>query len=199
MEVMENEIFFVIIGNDQWIISENIRYLNRLVIPKNMKVEYIVASDTENIAALMQKSMRQSAAKYKIYLDQNTFIVNKNFLEKAISVFQKNSDIGMLGARGFYKLKEKNEMQSCGNYICNYDDGRNICISNVREGNVNTIVDVMALDEHFMMTSVDSDWNGNNKNFQIAKSVEMRHAGYRTAVLIEREPFVLFDNGIIVG
>lgn len=196
MEVIQDEILFIIVGNDDWIISENIKFIDNMTIPKHMKVEYRVVSNLDNIPQTVQNAMRESMAKYKIYLDQNVFLLDKEFLTKAIAIFQNNPDIGLLGARGYYKTEENEKMELRGNYIFHYNDTRNICLSNVCEGGVNTIVDVMALDKHFMMTSVDSDWNGNNSNFHIIKSVEMRHAGYRTVVFIDEKPFVLFDNGI---
>lgn len=196
MEVIQDEILFIIVGNDDWIISENIKFIDNMTIPKHMKVEYRVVSNLDNIPQAVQNAMRESMAKYKIYLDQNAFLIDKEFLPKAIAIFQNNPDIGLLGARGYYKTEENEKMELRGNYIFQYNDTRNICLSNVCEGDVNTIVDVMALDKHFMMTSVDSDWNGNNSNFHIIKSVEMRHMGYRTVVFIDEKPFVLFDNGI---
>lgn len=193
---MENQIFFVIVGNDQWIISENLCYLNNLILPENMSVEYVISA-SDNIPQTLEAAMNESVAKYKIYLDENTFITDKNFLIKALNIFNKQPEIGMLGVRGFYKENETSKMQVKGHYVYLDNDTTTSCVKDVCEGKYNEVLDVMALDRHFMMTSIDTAWHGDNNNFNIIKSVELRHMGYRTVVLTDEKPSVLFDNGII--
>ena len=195
---MENKIYFIIFGNDQGTINENVSYLNSLIVPNGMDAEYMVVnSNCESLSDSFQWAMTQSKAKYKVYMSQDTFIIDKYFLEKAINIFENNQDIALLGARGFYKESQENNMKSVGRYIYNWNDGNIITTMEVQESCSRQLVDVVALEKNFIMTSVDSDWEGNNDNFYVMKSIKMRHMGYRSVVMIDKEPFILFDNGIL--
>ena len=195
---MENKIFFIIFGNDQGIINENVSYLNSLIVPNGMDAEYMVVnSNCESLSDSFQWAMTQSKAKYKVYMSQDTFIIDQYFLEKAINTFENNQDIALLGARGFYKEGQENNMKSIGRYIYNWNDGNIITTMEVQESCSRQLVDVVALEKNFIMTSVDSDWEGNNDNFYVMKSIKMRHTGDRSVVMIDKEPFILFYNGIL--
>ncbi|MBD8924410.1 MAG: hypothetical protein EGR89_00060, partial [[Eubacterium] rectale] len=171
---MENKIFFIIFGNDQGIINENVSYLNSLIVPNGMDAEYMVVnSNCESLSDSFQWAMTQSKAKYKVYMSQDTFIIDKYFLEKAINTFENNQDIALLGARGFYKEGQENNMKSIGRYIYNWNDGNIITTMEVQESCSRQLVDVVALEKNFIMTSVDSDWEGNNDNFYVMKSIKM--------------------------
>lgn len=196
-EKVENQILFIIIGNDQWVISENICYLNNLVIPENMNAEYVIINETENIPNAFQKGMIQSSAKYKIYLDQNAFIIDKEFLVKAIKTFNEYKNIAMIGSCGFYKKDSQSEMEVKGHYVYMGNDSQTSYVKESGKEENTGITEVVTLDEHFIMTAIDTPWRGDNNNFNIIKSVELRHMDYKTAILIDDMPQVLFDNGIL--
>ena len=193
---MDNQIFFIIIGSDQWVISENICYLNNLVIPENISAEYMVL-DSDSIPQALDTAMNESAAKYKVYMDENVFITDKNFLTKALKIFNEQPDIGMLGVKGFSKESDTGKMKVQGHYVYRCNDITMPCMKEVYETKNNGTLEVMALDKHFMMTSVDTKWYGDSNNFNIIKSVGLRNIGYRTAILMEEKASVLFDNGIL--
>lgn len=194
---MENQFFFIIIGNDELVISENLRYLNNLVIPGKMHAEYMIVHENKNLSQALERGRLESAAKYKIYLDQNTFIIDKDFLVKAKQVFEKYQDIAMLGGRGFCKSDGQSKLEIKGHYIYQENNETLPCIKEMGQDASKEILDAMALDKHFMMTSIDTTWKGNDNNYNILKSVELRHRGYRTVVLTDENPMILFDNGIL--
>ena len=51
-------------------------------------------------------AMLSSDAKYKIYLEESTSIIDKQFLYSLISLFRANQDIGMVGAIGAKQIPE---------------------------------------------------------------------------------------------
>lgn len=194
---MENKIFFIIIGSDQWVISENLRYINEIVIPEGMSAEYIVVPEGEILSQTLENAMLQSDAKYKVYLDQNVFIIDKEFLVKADKIFSEYPDIAMLGSCGFYKKDDQSEMEVKGHYIYMGNDSATSYVKEIGKEEKSGIIEVMALDRHFMMTSVDTFWNGDNANFNIVKSVELRRKKYKTVIFVDDNPTVIFDNGIL--
>ena len=51
--------------------------------------------------------MQSCDAKYKIYMHQDVFIHNRNFLKKVIEIFQEDNQIGLIGMVGRKELPEK--------------------------------------------------------------------------------------------
>ena len=45
-------------------------------------------------------AMQKTDAKYKVYLHQNVFIINQNFIKDILDIFQQNKNIGLLGVAG---------------------------------------------------------------------------------------------------
>lgn len=48
--------------------------------------------------------MQASDAKYKVYLHQDTLILNRNFISDLLQVFNSDKAIGMLGVLGMEKV-----------------------------------------------------------------------------------------------
>ena len=46
------------------------------------------------------EAMQSSDAKYKIYMHQDVFIKDTEFLDKIIQIFKEDSEIGMIGMVG---------------------------------------------------------------------------------------------------
>lgn len=64
---------------------------------KSNKVDFIIYS--QNIRYL-DECMKTSNAKYKVYLQDNTIIIDDMFLYSIIKIFQKNSSVAILGIYG---------------------------------------------------------------------------------------------------
>lgn len=84
-------------NEDLW--EECQSYIDSLVIPKGYKVEKIRITGATSIAHAYNDAILKSAAKYKIYLHQDTFILNKNLLFDLLDYFSA-PEIGMIGVMG---------------------------------------------------------------------------------------------------
>lgn len=193
---MKNKISFVLYGDNEWILSENQNYINSLNLPNDTNIEVFRIMNKGSLASCLEFGRKQSDAKYKIYLDQNAYIIDKNFIFKIISTFEKHPKLGILGVRGYYLDTEKNEMKFLGNNLY-HQYGYNSKISILKEGEATGVIAALALDKHVMITTVDTPWADDDSNTNIVKSVELRHMGFETAVLIDDNPMVLFDNSIL--
>ena len=60
--------------------------------------------DAASMTSGYNEGMRASGAKYKVYLHQDTFIVNKNFIQDFLDVFMQDETIGMIGMVGAPRL-----------------------------------------------------------------------------------------------
>lgn len=189
-----NKLLFIIIGDDNQIISENVEYLNNLVLPKEIEAEYCIISQKDNISNALETGRIQSDAHYKVYLDQNVYIIDKDLVLKFIKLFDSDSQITMAGVRGYYYDGKSGNMIGCNRYM-RYANGCRL--QELKEGEMSGIIDVAAIDESFVMTVDDTEWTGSNKKEQVIKKcIELKSKGHRTIVWKGDTPSVLFDNGI---
>ena len=193
---MKDKIAFLLYGTDEWILSENLEYLNSLYVPDDIDVEIYKLNSADGLLPTFENGRLLSDARYKVYLNQNTYIIDKKFIPRVIGVFQNHPQIGMIGVRGFRMDQEKNQAEFEGYNLSHVYDIFSF-VREFREGTATGIIPVLALDRHLMVTSADTPWIGEESNFHIAKSVELRHAGIETVVMVADQPMVLFDNGVL--
>ena len=99
----DKKIAFITCVNSDWWYSECKLYLEHLIIPDGMTAEFFDVRDAESMTAGYNRAMKNSDAKYKIYLHQDTFIVNKNLVADLLKIFAEKS-IGVVGVIGCVNL-----------------------------------------------------------------------------------------------
>ena len=153
----------------------------------NKEVEIISCNRTD-----YNRRMSESASKYKIYLDENTKIVDDSCIEQILRIFKNNPDIGIIGLSGAEVMSTHGiALQSakrCGKIFIG-DDQQIMSWSEIN-GDYQ-IVD--AVDGFFMATQYDIPWNNNFDDEVFANSaqcVEFRRRGYKSAVLKQEKPSI---------
>ena len=106
-------------------------------------------SEAESIFEAYNQAMRQSDAKYKIYMHQDVFLIDKTLVKRCIDFFREHERAGMLGVLGgsrapenrrFYKSWDTGYVTACGEKKAYYNNlGRRTEM-------------VRAIDGMFMMT-----------------------------------------------
>lgn len=104
--VDENKICFIICVNNTLFYEECVRYIQWLSVPEGMKVELMEIREAPSMAAGYNEGMNSSNAKYKVYMHQDVFIINKYFIHDIISIFKSNKKIGVIGLIGSVKVPE---------------------------------------------------------------------------------------------
>ena len=66
-------------------------YLQHLDVPQGMSVEVLDVRGATSMTAGYQAAMDASDAKYKIYLHQDSFIVNRNCSQEMLDIFVSNA------------------------------------------------------------------------------------------------------------
>lgn len=97
------KVAFIMCANNQLYSNEVIRYISSLRIPKGMSVEIIVVWNASGMAAGYNQAMNSSDAKYKVYLHQDTFIINPNFIQNMLAIYEGEDAPSMLGIAGCAK------------------------------------------------------------------------------------------------
>jgi len=95
-----SKIAFILCTNDDSYLDECTYYINCLHVPDNMQIEIIPVKGATSMTAGYNAAMKSSSAKYKVYLHQDVFILNRNFIFDIISCFNSDNEIGLLGVAG---------------------------------------------------------------------------------------------------
>ncbi|WP_253295647.1 glycosyltransferase family protein [Roseburia sp. MSJ-14] len=104
LEENKKKIAFIMCSNDKQETEECLFYLRNLKIPKGYDIEIIPVYNAVSMAAGYNMGMRESDAKYKVYLHQDTFIIDTDFIYELLKVFEADSQIGMVGCVGHRRM-----------------------------------------------------------------------------------------------
>lgn len=199
----EHKISFIICWNRKFYLEECRRWLKELTVPKGVEVEIIEIEGAPSMTAGYNEGMRQSDAKYKVYLHQDVFIRNPNFISDVLEIFQKDEKIGMLGMvgtpymyktgtmwngirfGGFYRLEEYNEKKQIGSFYP------------VKTG----YLEVEAIDGLLMATQYDVPWREDLFTkwdfYDVSQSFEFIKRGYKVVVPGQDTDWYFHDCGDI--
>ena len=106
------KVAFITCVSDLSIYKQCLKYL-ALLNKDGFSVEYIPVKDDVSITRAYNKAMRSSSAKYKVYLHQDTFIVERMFLHQIHKIFSSDPGIGMIGLLGGRKMPLGDEKYIC--------------------------------------------------------------------------------------
>lgn len=181
----ENKICFIICVNDDLFFNECKRYIHWLEVPEGIEVELLEIREAQSMAGGYNEGMNSSNAKYKVYLHQDCFIVNKYFIQDIIAIFSSDSSIGMIGLNGTEKLSENGIIWSSHRVPESYElyiGWENYQYNLKKDG----WWEVEAIDGVLMATQYDIPWREDLFDgwdfYDLSQSFEMRRRGYRVIV-----------------
>lgn len=100
---MKPMVSFISCVNNMDLYSECVKKINDLNYKKDL-VEIITIKNASSMADGYNRGMRKASGKYKIYLHQDTYIENKNFIKDMVAIFEKYPSIGLIGMIGTDKM-----------------------------------------------------------------------------------------------
>lgn len=95
---------FITSVSDENLYTECLRHLEALEIPPGCTVEKIKVTGATSLVEAYNGAMRQSKAKYKIYVHQDVFILNRHLLADLLHLFTTYPRIGLMGVIGSTRL-----------------------------------------------------------------------------------------------
>ncbi len=197
----EKKFCFIICYNDEFQLRECLLYLSLLQVPEGYETELITITDAQSMASGYNEGMRASDARYKIYLHQDTFIVEPRFLYKLLRIFRKDKKIGMVGIIGAEKLSNDGVMwheKRCGNFyqLDRFISGGFDGIEHLRRSGK----EVEVVDGLLMATQYDLPWREDILKgwdfYDVSQCMEFRRAGYKIVVPAQKDLWVLHVCGI---
>lgn len=183
----DKKICFIICFNNDLYLNECLMYINYLNVPQGYIIEVLTISDAKSMTSGYNEGMNASDAKYKIYLHQDTFITNRNFISDVINIFKKDVNVGIIGMIGAPILARDGVMwheRRCGDFyrldelIESGVDG----IEKVKKG----IKDVDVVDGLLIATQYDISWREDILKgwdfYDVSQCLEFKRRGYKVVV-----------------
>lgn len=187
-----NKIACIICENDSKELSECLHYLRQINIPDGYDIEIKHDISEISIMPFYEKAMQQSNAKYKVYLHQDTFIINPNFLYELIEIFESDPQIGMIGCVGRRKMPADAFAVDGWNTGKVYDNVHSI------HGYENGICEVDALDGLLLATQYDIPWRDDIFKgwdyYDISQCYEFHRRGLKVVVPEQSKTWCYHDN-----
>ena len=190
----ENKITFITcVNNDYWY-SECLLYLKHLKMPAGMTAEFIDVRGAKSMTAGYNEGMKRTCAKYKIYLHQDTLIVNKNLVTDLLKIFDDES-IGAVGVIGCVNLPKTgvwwDGLRTFGR-VLHACEPESIVDSHCQEP-IGDYQQVESVDGLFIATQYDLFWREDLFDgwhlYDTSLCKEMQRAGYKVVVPNQSKDF----------
>ncbi len=196
----ETKIEFIMCVNNDIYADESIRYINRLEIPNGYSINITKVYDAKSMTSGYNDAMKKSDAKYKVYLHQDVFIVNKNFLYEILRCFE-NSRIGMLGIVGGENIPESIvpwTVERVGKIYTSNIKTSSLCRFDKL---IEDDLEVSFIDGLLMVTQYDIAWREDIflgwDFYDLSQCQEFIRHGYKVVVPYQEDAWVIHDDGYL--
>ncbi|WP_246517185.1 glycosyltransferase [Clostridium aciditolerans] len=194
------KICFITCVNDDRQYEECLLYISNLNIPEGYEIDAVSIKEAESMTAGYNAAMQNTDAKYKVYLHQDTFIINKNFILDMLSIFEHHEEIGLMGVAGAKTIPTNgvwwDSIHKHGKVYESHTGKMELTSFN---GIKRRYENVKAIDGLIMITQYDIPWREDifdGWNFyDISQSMEFNLAGYEVVIPNQYEPWCIHDCG----
>ncbi len=196
-----NQIAFIICTNNEQYYDECVCYIQELYVPAGYSIDIICIQEADSMAQGYNAGMQASGAKYKVYLHQDTFILNRNFIFDILTIFGKNENVGMIGVIGAQDLSsDANCYLKWSIGAVDVYNGRCIDEWKFNQEESKEFTQVRAIAGLIMITQYDVPWREDILDgwdfYDISQCLEMEREGYTVVVPYQKEPWCYHDCGV---
>lgn len=192
----DKKISFIICVNNKLYFDECLYYLEQLVVPEGYDTEVLAIADAASMTSGYNEGMKKSDAKYKIYMHQDVFIVNPQFISDMLKVFAMDDTIALMGMIGVKRLQDD------ANMVPHWDTGKifHNCTPPKLEFEMDNVLyqEVEAVDGLLLATQMDTPWREDVFDgwdyYDISQCMEFLRKGRKVVVPYQKEPWVWHDN-----
>ena len=189
-----NKVAFITCVNSEDWYSECLLYLKHLNIPSGMAAEFIPIRGAASMTSGYNEGMRSSDAKYKIYLHQDTLIVNKSIVADLLKLFADETigAVGMIGCRNLPKTGVWWDGMRTYGRVLHACEPESVVDSECDEPE-GEYMEVEAVDGLCIATQYDIPWREDLFDgwhlYDTSMCKEMQRAGYKVVVPNQSEDF----------
>ncbi|MDA8335495.1 MAG: glycosyltransferase family protein [Peptococcaceae bacterium] len=191
----ERKFLFVSCVNDESLYALCTRHIGILQVPDGFTIELRAVRGAGSMAEGYNSAMAASDAKYKVYLHQDAFIINRTFLADILRIFAASARIGLLGVAGCQALPASGvwwEGKTLFGKVMEYRQMFQVLKFADPAG---PWARVQAVDGLIMVTQYDLPWREDLFTgfhfYDSSQSLEFGKAGYRVAVPAQADPWCL--------
>ncbi|AJD33048.1 glycosyltransferase [Clostridium sporogenes] len=198
----DKKICFITCVNDDRQYEECLVYINRLNVPEGYEIDVISIKEAESMTAGYNAAMKDTDAKYKVYLHQDTYIINKNFIYDMLNLFNSDEKIGMIGVAGAKTIPTNGvwweSIHKYGQVYENHTGNMELLAFNEPKSDYE---EVKAIDGLIMITQYDIPWRKDVFDgwhfYDMSQSVEFTLQGYKVVVPKQDEVWCIHDCGVV--
>lgn len=197
-----DKICFVTCVNDDTFYQECLAHINSLDVPAGLEVEIQALGDSVSIASAYNLAIGRSDAKYKVYLHQDVFIVNKHFIADILSIFS-DPLIGMIGVAGCRQIPASgiwwDSPEKYGKVFDSHAGTMKLLAFNEVPA---AYQEVLVIDGLIMVTQYDLPWREDIFTgwhfYDLSQSQEFVRAAYKVVVPRQLQPWCIHDSGVVL-
>ena len=185
--------FITCVNNEDWY-SECCLYLQHLNVPPEFTVEFIPVRNATSMTAGYQAAMQSTDAKFKVYLHQDTLVVNKNFIADLLGIFSDPTigAVGMIGCKNLPKSGVWWDGLRTYGRVLHACEPESVVDSECSEPDA-PFIDVESVDGLLIATQYDLPWRTELFDgwhlYDTSLCMEMHRAGYRVVVPNQTDDF----------
>jgi hypothetical protein len=197
----DKKICFITCVNDELQYKECLLYINNLIVPNNYEIDIISIKEAYSISEAYNKAMGNTDAKYKVYLHQDVFIINKNFIYDMLKIFNQNDQIGMIGVSGSKTIPTNGVWWQSEHKVGKLYDSHTDKMELVKFNDItDNYENVKAIDGLIMVTQYDIIWRDDLFDgwhfYDLSHSFEFLKADYEVVVPKQETCWCIHDCGI---
>ncbi|MBU3112285.1 glycosyltransferase family protein [Clostridium lacusfryxellense] len=192
---------FIIAVNDEVVFKKCELYINNLIIPTDFQIEIIPIRDAEYLTKAYNKCMYSSDSKYKVYLHQDVFVINRNFIGDILKVFEDDS-IGAIGMCGAKTVPENGIWWESPETVGEVYESHTGIMGLLKFNEIELEFDEVAVVDGFIIiTQYDVPWREDIFKswhfYDMSQCTEFKKLGYKVVVPRQITPWCIHDCGIV--
>jgi hypothetical protein len=192
---------FIVCVNNEVVYEKCLSFINKLIIPEDVKINIFPIREAPGMATAYNAHMKSSKSKIKVYLHQDTFILNPGFIAEILAIFKANPKIGMLGVIGSEDVPTSGvwwDSKKCFGKVFEFrKDYQTVAFGEVNE----EYKTVSIIDGLIMITQYDIPWREDIFNgwhfYDASQSLEFTKNGYLVAIPRQTTPWCLHFCGMV--
>ncbi|WP_078392168.1 glycosyltransferase family protein [Shouchella patagoniensis] len=195
----KQRVCFITCVNDEALYRRSVSHIDMLHLPRGFSVDKIGIRGAVSMTSGYNKAMKESDAKYKVYIHQDTMIINRMFLYDLLFLFEHHPKLGMLGVIGAKELPINgvwwDSFAKAGKILENRDTYG--YLSFIEADYAYQPVEV--IDGVLMATQYDLPWEEEFDGWHLydtTQSLLFQKAGFEVGIAHQPHPWVLHECGV---
>jgi len=198
----ENKIAFITAVNDNDMYQKSLSYINKLQIPEGIEIQIIPIPNAKSITSAYNEAMYKSDSKYKVYLHQDVYIQNVNFINDILNIFKADENIGLIGMVGAKVIPVSGIWWEDHWKVGKVFDSHKGFMELLNFNEVNDLYsEVKGIDGLIMITQYDLTWREDIFDgwhfYDMPQSIEFHRKGYKVVVPNQQTAWCIHDCGIV--